>query len=566
MQEIICYTNYLPEGTEQYITFLDLLLNDNLANGKIVCPSEVYGKIGNINTHLNAKQNYEFLLRAIKEYPVRVVGTSDYEETSEKTQAFKQIEDLGQIEVSETSLWEEFRTDCYVAGKYSKYLMDSGYFNPVVETLLGVISSLPDPDTGTKWLEKMLSHAPEFYEIDDDTQPILIYRGDSTCYNQLNVFADALAKALVDCDQRVEIFDVEKEGVQSLIKYKGQHFKAIIGIQTYLFSIKMQDKVTNLHDLIVGPKFNMILDHPVLLKDHIMAGPKDYYLLIHDRNYLNFAKKYYKNVKDCFFFSPAGVFFKQETDLDALVAAFSSDTEKIYDVSFIGTYYNYRNILSNIKNFDKDLRFIARRFLNEMRHTPNLPAETALTRVLEHCQMNLSDEEFFDLLFELRYVFFGVMYYYREKVIRTLLDAGIKINVYGSSWDSSLFAHHPCLIKHSQVTGDESLRVMRQSRISLNIMAWHKDGFTERIANSILNGSVVVSDTSTQLSELFENGEDLVLFDLNDLVTLPATIQKLLSSKEALARIAKQGYEKAYQNHLWLNRAQQLLDILTEIK
>ena len=101
----------------------------------------------------------------------------------------------------------------------------------------------------------------------------------------------------------------------------------------------MQDKITNLHDLIVGPKFNMILDHPVLLKEHIQAGPKDYYLLIHDRNYLAFAKKYFKNIKDCFLFTPGGIIAKCS---DAPV-------EKKYDISFIGSYYNYRPIISNIK-------------------------------------------------------------------------------------------------------------------------------------------------------------------------------------------------------------------------
>ena len=46
----------------------------------------------------------------------------------------------------------------------------------------------------------------------DMEQAILIYRGDDTCYNQLNTFADELAKALKTNRQRVEIFDVGKEG------------------------------------------------------------------------------------------------------------------------------------------------------------------------------------------------------------------------------------------------------------------------------------------------------------------------------------------------------------------
>ena len=546
MSEIICYTTYVPEGTKQNITFFDLLLDENLASGTIVCPKEVYEKVGPLNTRLKAKQTYEFLLRAIREFPMWVVG--DIPSVPNET---VELVDIIRPTVAD-SLWDEFCTDCYVAGKYSKELMENQLFNPVVQTLLGCIPSLSNPEDGTQWLEKMLSHAPEFYEIDDDTAPILVYRGDDTCYNQLNTFADELAKALKTNRQRVEMFDVGKEGVASLIRYKGRHFKAVVGVQTYLFSVKMQDKITNLHDLIVGPKFNMILDHPVLLKEHIQAGPKDYYLLIHDRNYLAFAKKYFKNIKDCFLFTPGGIIAKCS---DAPV-------EKKYDISFIGSYYNYRPIISNIKSFDKKTKRIAARFLMELRHNVALPSEAALKNVLGYYDISLNDEEFVNLLFELRYVFFGVMYYYREKVIRTLLNSGLTLHVFGNTWDNWPTKNQSGLIKHPAVSGKKALETMRNSKISLNIMAWHKDGFTERIANSMLSGSLVVSDTSTSLTELFEDKKDLLLFDLSNLNTLPDMLKELLSFDETLTKITVSGYEKALQNHLWQNRANELLNII----
>ena len=158
------------------------------------------------------------------------------------------------------------------------------------------------------------------------------------------------------------------------------------------------------------------------------------------------------------------------------------------------------------------------------------------------------------------------MYYYREKIIHTLLEAGIEINVYGDSWNSAPFANHPCLTRHPQVNAYESLFIMQQSRISLNIMAWHKDGCTERIANAMLNHSVVVSDKSSQLEELLVDNQDLILFDLQSINTLPATIQTLLNSPAQLDSIAQHGYLNAAQNHLWLHRAEQFLAIVENIK
>ena len=554
MSEIICYTTQLPQGEKLNLSFFDLLLDENLANGSIICPKEVYAYVGALNTRLWAKQNYEFLLRAIEKYPVYAIGMP---ESCDNTFEFSDEEQVDIIKPSvSSSLWDEFCTDCYIVGKYSKELMEHNLFNPVVETLLGCLPALPDAMSGKVFLEKMLSRAPEFYEIDDDTRPILIYRGDDTCYNQLNVFADELTNGLKACKQRIEVYDVSKEDITGLTRYTGMRFKAIIGIQTYLFSIKMKDKTTNLHDLIIGPKFNMIFDHPVLLKKHIAAGPSDYYLLVHDRNYLNFAKQYYKNIKDCFFLSPGGI---QLSKSDGVFT-------KKYDVSFIGTYYNYRQIIANIRTFDKKIRYIANRFLMELRYNVNLPTEKALSNVLQYYEMELSDEEFLDLLFELRYVFFGVMYYYREKVVRTLLNNGVELHVYGDSWNTSPLASHPCLKMHPAVTGDDVSRIMAESKISLNIMAWHKDGFTERIANSMLNGSVAVSDTSTQLQELFVNGEDLVLFDLDHLDLLPEKIKNLLSAPECLKQISENGMAKIKENHLWSHRAKQLLNLLHNIK
>ena len=548
MSEIICYTTQLPEGEKIKLTFFDLLLDENLANGHVICPKEVYANVGTLNTRLFAKQNYEFLLRAIDKFPVYAIGSSNETITCDKASDI--------LPPSESaSFQDDFYTDCYIAGKYSKELMENDLFNPVIETLLSCLSSLPDALEGKAFLEKMLSHAPEFYEIDDNTRPILIYRGDDTCYSQLNIFADALTSGLKALKQRIEVYDVSKEDIVGLTRYTGQRFKAIIGIQTYLFSIKMKDKKTNLHDLITGPKFNMIFDHPVLLKSHIESGPKDYYLLLHDRNYLSFAKQYYKNVTDCFFLSPGGIKLPES----------DCTLEKIYNVSFIGTYYNYRQIINNIRKFDKPKRYIANHFLMELRYNVNLPAEAALANTLSYYNMDLSDNEFIELLYELRYVFFSVMYYYREKVINTLLNAGIELHVYGNSWEASPFSQNPLLKIHPAVTGNDALKVMAQSKISLNIMAWHKDGFTERIANSMLNGCVVVSDKSTQLNEMFVSGEDLIMFELDKLDCLPKTLSNLLISKTHLENIKKNAYEKVIHMHSWYNRAETLLNFIHTI-
>ena len=102
---------------------------------------------------------------------------------------------------------------------------------------------------------------------------------------------------------------------------------------------------------------------------------------------------------------------------------------------------------------------------------------------------------------------------------------------------------------------------MQDSKFSLNIMSWHKDGLTERIFNGMLCQSVVLSDQTTALRENFVNGQDIALFSLKQLSTLPEQVKSLLADNVKLTEIALNGYHKALAEHSWIQRAEQLLHI-----
>lgn len=553
MEEIICYTEKIPSGQWQYLSFWDILLDDTWAAGSFSCPNNIYPMTGSLNRQLHAKQNYEFLLRAALHAPVRAVGIAPSAEFNADPPAAEsgRLPDTGLPErkPSEEDSWEGFRTDCYIIGKYQQMLLEEDYFNPAAASLLELAGSMPWKEQGIAFLEKMISHSPEFYAIDSNTCPILIYKETDMCCNLLNRFADQLRDCFLSRGQRVEIFDASVEGAQALTRYIGRHFKAVLGIQSYLFSIRMQDGVTNLHDLIHGPKFNLIMDHPAWLKDHITNAPKDYCLLIHDRNYIRFAKRYYPNVRNCLRF-PLGGF---------LPAA--SCTEKQYDITFIATYRDYRERLKVVRKYDRKYRFLAARYLSIMKNRPDLPADDALRMALEHYHLKTDDPGFLNLFYDMRQVCFAVFLYFREKIIYTLLTAGITVHVFDESWQASPFAGHPCLILHPSVEASESLQIMQQSRISLNVMSWHKDGLTERVLNAMVCGSAVLTDQSTALKEEFEDNTDILMFSLNEINRLPARVKSLLSPEKEgfLQSVAERGRKKAMQKHLWQHRADMLL-------
>lgn len=375
------------------------------------------------------------------------------------------------------------------------------------------------------------------------TKTILLMQTSNACYHILNLFINELAKALRSFHQPVEILDITTEN-QPLEKFINRRYRAVIGIQT------------NLIQSFSGKKYLILLDHPITMYDHFKYSAKDCCILTHDRNYLSFIQRYYGNLAGCFYFPPAGSFPPGHK------LHIHASSHKQYGITFFGTYRNYREPLSAIYSYPRPYRMLSARLIYFIRQYPNLPAEKALEEVLGYYGLSLPDCGFLEMFAAMRPVFDCVMFYYREKIVRILLNAGIKIHVYGESWEHAPFAAHSCLILHPAMNPSDSLHIMQQSKISLNIMSWHKDGLTERILNAMLCQSAVLSDKSTRLEEEFTDGEDILLFELSKLDSLPERVLELLSNSERLNQIAQNGYRKAVQKHLWIHRAEYLLTIL----
>ena len=149
-------------------------------------------------------------------------------------------------------------------------------------------------------------------------------------------------------------------------------------------------------------------------------------------------------------------------------------------------------------------------------------------------------------------------------MVETLLQAGIYLHVFGDSWNNCPLKKYPGLTCHEEAVGEQALEVYGDSRLSLNIMTWHKDGFTERIANAMLQKSVVVTDRTNYLERNFVNNEDLLIFELHNVKDLPGRIKALLLDEKKRAQIAERGYRKAAEQHAWHRRAEELLALIEE--
>lgn len=388
--------------------------------------------------------------------------------------------------------------------------------------------------------------------------PFLFYYGVTYCYNILNHILKQLEDRLKAAGYHVIAYDEQQEDIAGLSRFVGKRFLAVIGVQSYLFSVFLKDTGVFLHDQIYGPKLNLVLDHPIWLKNQLEHVPDNYVVLTHDAHYQDFIEQFYPEVLGSMLFPPACA-------KDVAYECKPSFAERQYDVTFIGTFGDYRKKLKQILECQPSVRHLAAHYLKKMKDHTELTAEAAFTQVLEERGMICGKEEFLDLFFGMNPVIQCVMYYYREKVIRTLLDAHIPVHIFGTTWKESKLAEHPLLTIHEDVTPEESLAVMGDSKISLNIMAWHKGGFTERMANCMEQGSVLLTDQTTYDDGELKDKKNICMFHLGHLEALPDQIQELLSHEAKWNEISAAG--RAYVAHTQSGkvRVQQLIDLIDQM-
>lgn len=521
--------------------FLDILLDETLIYGTIYIPRTCFKTVSYLNHRLPAKRVYELLLRLAQEFPILLSDSAPIDPASFI------ILYSDESELDEDNL----RTDCYILSRYKKIFLEQQLFDAAVESVLTQAQTLDCQESIISFLSDMLQEQGSYLPYYLGSEPFLIYTGDDVCYHILSIFAEELGNALTRQGQLVEYFDLSKKAFTDADQLIGRSFQAVIGVQTYMFSALLEDNKGFLHDHIVGPKYNFVLDHPLWFQNHLTSVPKNLTIFTLDRNYASFAEKYYP--VRAHFFPPGGI----ERDYTSV--------SRDYDVTFIGTYLNNsQDVWKSLRNAAPKERFFINRLWLIMRKQPGQSAEESLHMTLAYYHWSLTDAEFLQLMHRLRKYILFLSYCYRSRILKTLLDSGIKVDVFGASWRYSPLRQSPNFVWHDQdLSTEECLAVWQRSKIALNIMSWHKNAITERILNSMLQKAVVVTERNPYMESAFSPGEELVLYDLADLATLPKQIAELLENPVLLSRIAERGYQNAHMLHTWDKRASELSDIVS---
>lgn len=461
-----------------------------------------------------------------------------------------------------------YYTYAYILGKYSDKLKKLNLFDATFQNRYKEAVYFGIEDYFVSIAEQMIGRSSAFFAVNNNTSPVVIIMNSCMCNGAMQSFAKGFADALIQLKQATIVVDIdlvkkyntEKNSIEQKINRLLTDIaecgcKAVVGFQTGTFARQMEDG-----DLwgnkVPCPKFNITFDHPLFISYYLMMPIKNHYICSQDEGYVQYIRDYYPSIKDAWHLPPGGILPKNNS---------INLNKRKWDVTFVAVYCNYREGIAAIRMMEKDDRRLALKLMIYLKNNPNISASEGFRRVLKAQGIKLDKKEFVVKLHRMTDAVRVIPFYYREKIVKMLVDCGIDIHVFSNTWKDCPYADNEHLIIHNDVSFEDGVEIMADSKISLNIMSWHKGGMTERIANAMLAGSICVTDTTSYLERHFTDGKDIVFFSLEDIYSLPQKIKNLLTDMDTASKIAEKGKENALKHHTWLNRASDFLEILQEI-
>lgn len=514
---------------------LDDMINHSPLNlAAIFIDEKAFLYLGKLNEKLSIFSEYEYIWKYVLLNAANC-NTIDFE--IKVLWSDEKVELINEMVIEELS---------FIAGKYYKTFNNIKFFEKYVTELYCEFISY---GAGNIFEEKLAAMIQKdyLYKKYSNKNSIYIFMGEKLCAGVLDKFAYNYYLSMQKEKKASIIFDMNKDSFGIFTKNEFWQILAdsepegVLGFQSSYFVNKNDDGllIGNLFDC---PKYYFTFDHPAYICYYLMHPIKNMRLFTIDEDYVEFANKYLSNIERADFWYPAG--YKTE-----------ACNEKIYDLTFVGKYYDYRDALNNINEYKDNEKQLALKLYNYMIENSDLSFEKAFEWLInnnEELKNRIkSNDDYVVMLHKLKDAGTATKFYYREKIIEEILKAGIVLHVFSESWKSSDLVKYENLIIHSDVSYEEGIEIMSKSYISLNIMSWHKSGMTERVANAMMNGSVCLSDETSYLNENFKNNEEILLFKLKDIEKVPIIIMDMIRDKEKLKKISENGAKKALEKYTW---------------
>ena len=382
------------------------------------------------------------------------------------------------------------------------------------------------------------------------TERLILFVG---VYDTLDLFTYELQREFQKLGYEVLIFDSRKmeESLGKLAQFVMQPVKAAVTFNNLGYNMELvQGK--KIWDELGIPCINILMDHPFCYREALLDSPKNGIVLCVDRNHMKYVQRFYPNIATTGFLPHGGKELSGEK---------KTIGERTIDVLYAGNLSRsfVENIIPDLSVYTEfPAEELCEKAYRGLIAHPRKTTEQALEEQLKAAVPDCSEEQLNQWISELHFVDLYAVSYYREKTVRVLAEKGIHVTLLGAGWDNCDWVRASNVDYYGKVPAEQVVEMMQDTKIVLSTMTWFKDGTHDRVFNGMLQKAVTVSDTSGYMEEEFQSDEDMILFDLEELDTLPEKVGKLLANPDLAQEIAERGYQKAKHYHTWAARAKEL--------
>ncbi|MGN6714453.1 glycosyltransferase family protein [Anaerocolumna jejuensis] len=370
----------------------------------------------------------------------------------------------------------------------------------------------------------------------------------------LGYFSEQMAKTFRAMGYEVYLFDYEffYQGISDLIWFCELGKTAMITFN-FIGLGKDEDFVTEDGVLFWNQRevlcLNILVDHPFYYDKDFENLPEHYKMFCIDRDHVNYVRRFYKQAKTVEFLPLAG------TEIDDTYIPFE---KRKFDIIFTGNYTPLSTFEKYIYRIDEEYAAFYWRIINELLTNTDMPMEQVMEKYICLEIPDAGGEDLKAGMAAMIFIDLYVRFYFRGLVIKTLADSGYTIHTFGKGWNLLDCEHPENIIYHGSINSYECIRNMKNTKISLNIMPWFKNGGHDRIFNTMLSKSLCVTDGSRFIEKEYAEGQDYIKYSLTGIEELPDKIGELLENSKRMEAIAQNGYRKTKSIHTWKHRAEEL--------
>lgn len=386
---------------------------------------------------------------------------------------------------------------------------------------------------------------------------LLFFTGD---IETQGYFSLQIAEAMEKLGHKTFIYDLSRpwESTEKFFRFFEEDNTALINFNFHGMSGEeyfLDENGTMMWEALRIPSYNIVVDHPMYYHHFLEKVPKNYCHISIDRNHESYMRRFFPEIQNGPFLPLAGTkLYPNKTNVPIAC--------RRYDVTMVGNYCKPSTFDKYITRIDDEYTAFYRGMIEDLLSNPYRTVEEVAEAHLKAELDEVPEEEFKKVMAALTFIDLYVRYTFRGRAVQELADAGIPVYVFGDGWELLECKHPENLMIMNSLNSEGCLKKLCQTKLSLNVMPWFKDGAHDRIFNTMLNGAVCLTDSSVYLDEILHDGTDCRIYSLSRMEELPEKAKELLENPDRMQTIADNGYELAKAGHTWAHRAQALHQLI----